>query len=180
MDNSNLAAAGLPLMLFTIGGGAFAAIILVAALVRKNLDLAQHVAAGVALWSLCYVVLLLTASLTSCERVYYPGDWKPFCGFYLDCHLSVTVEEVKRLFPSAQDVNSSNEHPTTYTVTIRVSSNAGEAARWTVLPEAWMTDSSNIQYHPVQIVAPAGPTGFSLEPGHSVMIRYVFRIRSIA
>lgn len=43
-----------------------------------------------------YSGALLTASLTSQERVLARGETLKFCGFYLDCHLGVAVEGVEQ------------------------------------------------------------------------------------
>ncbi|MBA2687483.1 MAG: hypothetical protein H0U64_05215 [Gemmatimonadaceae bacterium] len=42
-----------------------------------------------------YGALLLTAGLASKERVLSQGEVKWFCGFYLDCHLGVSVDKVE-------------------------------------------------------------------------------------
>lgn len=42
-----------------------------------------------------YVALLLSAALLSKQRVLAAGEIKWFCGFYLDCHLGVSVSKVE-------------------------------------------------------------------------------------
>ena len=43
-----------------------------------------------------YLALLLAASLTSHEKVLGLNQEKDFCGFYLDCHLSLSVVNVAK------------------------------------------------------------------------------------
>lgn len=42
-----------------------------------------------------YCALLVTAAIASKERVLSQGEVKWFCGFYLDCHLGVSVRKVE-------------------------------------------------------------------------------------
>ena len=66
---------------------------------------------------------LLTASLTSKERVLARGETLKFCGFYLDCHLGVAVEAVNRL----ETIGSERAKGTYYVVQVQVSSDARRA-----------------------------------------------------
>ncbi len=51
---------------------------------------------GVAALVAVYFLAVFTVSLRSREVVLSRGETKHFCGFYLDCHLSVTVDSVYR------------------------------------------------------------------------------------
>lgn len=51
-----------------------------------------------------YAALLLTAAMASHRRVLTQGEVKWFCGFYLDCHLGVSVAKVE----SAKTLNSAS------------------------------------------------------------------------
>lgn len=75
--------------------------------------------AGAALYS----GSLLTASLTSKERVLARGETLKFCGFYLDCHLGVAVEAVDRM----EAIGSERAKGTYHVVHVRVSSDARRA-----------------------------------------------------
>lgn len=62
---------------------------------RKN-ESVFRTAAGVGVVVLgVYGALLITAALASKERVLGLGEIKWFCGFYLDCHLGVSVAKVE-------------------------------------------------------------------------------------
>lgn len=63
---------------------------------RNNNQSALRAATGVGAVVLgVYAALLVTAALASQRRVLSQGEVKWFCGFYLDCHLGVSVERVE-------------------------------------------------------------------------------------
>ena len=62
-----------------------------------------------------YFLLLIIVTLLSGRQTLAPGVPQHFCGFYLDCHLSVTVTKVER-------------GPSAWTVTLRVGNNARRVA----------------------------------------------------
>ena len=62
---------------------------------RKNRTaLRTATAVGVSVIGI-YVALLLSAALVSKQRILAAGEIKWFCGFYLDCHLGVSVSKVE-------------------------------------------------------------------------------------
>jgi hypothetical protein len=63
---------------------------------------------------------LLTASLTSRERVLARGETLKFCGFYLDCHLGVAVEGVEQ----RSIIGREQAHGTFHVIRLKVSSDA--------------------------------------------------------
>ena len=88
---------GQPLLLAALGlallaGGAA----IVRALVLGRRVQALRIAAGMAAGAGVYTAALLAVSLGSEPRVLGPGEQKRFCGFYLDCHLYVSVADVRR------------------------------------------------------------------------------------
>lgn len=71
-----------------------------------------------------YLATLVMVSLASPRQVLAAGEVKRFCGLYLDCHLGVSVDDVR----TARTLGGP-EHPvvargTFHIVTLRVSSNA--------------------------------------------------------
>src|SRR5438552_233662 len=74
------------------GAGLLAAVgALVYALRRRNTRLVVKFAIAMDVWIAAYVATLLVVSLTSREIVLPVGVAKHFCGFYIDCHLSVAL-----------------------------------------------------------------------------------------
>jgi hypothetical protein len=75
---------------------------------RKKHGVARTFIGGAAILALAYGGGVLAASAASREVTLAPGDTKWFCGFYLDCHLGLsvdrheTVAEVGALKPAGQ------------------------------------------------------------------------------
>ena len=93
---------------------------------------------GVAL----YAGALLATSLASREQVLARGDTLKFCGFYLDCHLGVTVEGVDR-----QDfIGDRRAAGTYYVVHLRVSSDARQATLHLGRPTIKVIDAAGQSY----------------------------------
>lgn len=93
------------------------------ALVGRRLVRAALYAAAVAAVGAAYGAALLATSLLSQERLLAAGETKRFCGFYLDCHLGVSVERVE-LIPEIGGVRASGAF---HVLTLRVSSDARRA-----------------------------------------------------
>src|ERR1051325_7836557 len=106
---------GVLLMLMTIGG-----LLLAAALVTKRYWLARFATAGVGVWAIIYVTLLLGSSLTSAERDLGVNEPKEFCGLYLDCHLHSEVTGVR----VAKTIGSQTAKGEFYIVDLKVFSDA--------------------------------------------------------
>jgi len=62
---------------------------------RRNTHVASTFAGGAALLALIYAGGVITASAASAEQTIAAGDTKWFCGFYLDCHLGLSVERTE-------------------------------------------------------------------------------------
>lgn len=82
------------LTLMAIGG---AAIIAFLAYRRHNPNVMRTFAGGAAIIALAYGGGVIAASAASNEQIVEPGDTKWFCGFYLDCHLGMSVERSEKL-----------------------------------------------------------------------------------
>lgn len=59
---------------------------------RHRPKIAQTFAGGAALVTVAYIAGVLVASAGSHEQTIAQGETKWFCGFYLDCHLGMSVE----------------------------------------------------------------------------------------
>jgi hypothetical protein len=89
-----------------------------------------------------YLGALLTVSLTSQERVLPRGETLRFCGFYLDCHLGVAVEGVKR----HATIGERRAAGVFYVVAVRVSSDARRATLHLARPELLVVDREGRSY----------------------------------
>ena len=63
----------------------------------------------------CYLLLLVAVTVLKGRETLPPGSPQRFCGFYIDCHLSVTATNVDR-------------GPSAWTVTLRVANDARRVA----------------------------------------------------
>lgn len=88
---------------------------------------AGSLAAGLAGLIVFYVVTLVGVSLASRRHVLAPGEIKRFCGVYLDCHLGVSVDEVRTAATVGEPGRLLRAQGTFHIVTLRVSSDAKRA-----------------------------------------------------
>jgi hypothetical protein len=83
------------LLLMTVVFVSFLTMVGVIAWRRKNRTaLRTATAVGASVIGI-YIALLLSAALISKQRILAAGEIKWFCGFYLDCHLGVSVSKVE-------------------------------------------------------------------------------------
>jgi hypothetical protein len=106
----------------------------------------QSAAIGAGAWCALYVVTLVVVSLTSTPRVLDADEPKAFCGFYLDCHISVALEGVEIAETLGPDASRAEPEGVFYIVALRYGSDAIEAH---LSPE-----------HPTAIVRDAGGRTF--------------------
>jgi hypothetical protein len=85
---------GILLLLLTVVAAFVATVGVIHALLREKRELLQAIGLGALIWAAAYAAILLTMSLTSRPRVLGLHEAKRFCGFYLDCHMGVSVEAV--------------------------------------------------------------------------------------
>jgi hypothetical protein len=114
-----------------------------------------------ALGVLGYLGLVFLVSVTSLERTLPAGAPLRFCGLYLDCHLSASVEEARTTPLPGGGVR--------YTVTVRFASDARRATLTLDRPDARLVDDRGIS-----IGSMAGPRAMVLAPDTSVSADYVF------
>jgi uncharacterized protein DUF4352 len=85
---------GILLLLVTVVAAFVGTVGVIHALLREKRELLQAIGLGALIWAAVYGAILLTMSLTSEPRVLGLHEAKRFCGFYLDCHMGISVEAV--------------------------------------------------------------------------------------
>lgn len=135
---------GVLLMLMTIGGLIVAAISLAIAWTNKIAWLKQFVLGGVAIWFAFYVLMLLGTSLLSEGHTIAVGDpeGKAFCGFYLDCHMHVAVNEVTRV----KMIGNKSANGEFYILRLKIFSDAKAATLGLTAVEAHVVDEAGNTY----------------------------------
>lgn len=118
---------GVLLLLLAVGAGVVLLVAAVIAYRTRRRPLAMGCLAGFAGVVGLYLVALVGVSLASPRRVLEQHEVKRFCGFYLDCHLGVSVDEVQTAKTIIHGPFSAQPKGTFYIVTLRVSSNAVRA-----------------------------------------------------
>ncbi len=97
-------------------------------------------------WAALYLVVLAGASLTSQEKVLDLKERKAFCGFYLDCHLGVSVEAVQRVSHVGQAADQVQADGVFYLITVRVNNDGMQARLPLRNPKATLTDAYGVTY----------------------------------
>ena len=106
-------------------------------------------AAG-AIVSACYTAALLAVSVGSVTERLPLGDVKRFCGFYLDCHVGVSVVAVEQRDRLADSTGTVLATPVGrfWLVRVRISSNARAATLGAVEPLIEVIDSAGTHFAP--------------------------------
>ena len=137
---------GVILMLMTLGGLFIALILLIVSYFAGLNWLKKFVLGGVTVWLAGYVILLLTASIFSEEQNLGLNEPKEFCGFYLDCHIHTAISDVRKT-KTYGDAVAGGEF---YVVTVKVFSNAKQAALNLPTPQFHVFDAAGKRYNPVE------------------------------
>jgi hypothetical protein len=117
---------------------------------------------ALAAWVGLYVATVLIVSLTSREVILSRGKPKRFCGFYLDCHLSVAVFNASTTPTLGGAGGQKSERGVFYLLTVRVSNDARRATLTLKRPGVWMVDDQGRRFEPVSSPAAGdGPRGLS-------------------
>ena len=132
-------------------------------------------------WAVAYLSLLLVTSLTSEEVVLDPGQRKAFCGFYLDCHLGVAIEDVtttKRIASPEQDLVANGLF---HRVTVAVSSDAKQAALSMSGPDAVLIDVQGRRFFRNRLAEaalsdPSATFATPVEAGQHITRTFVFDV----
>ncbi len=165
-----------------VAGGA-----LVLYAVRSDrMDLTKYVGMFALGWVALYLVVLTGASLTSQETVLDLKERKAFCGFYLDCHLGVSVEAVQRVSHVGQAADQVQADGVFYLITLRVNNDGLQARLPLRNPKATLTDAYGVTYtrslEAEQALAEAEgmPMAFarSVSAGHSYTKTIIFDVPS--
>jgi hypothetical protein len=110
-----------------------------------------------------YTGALLTASLTSRERVLARGETLKFCGFYLDCHLGVAVEGVEQ----RGAIGDSRAGGRYYVIRVRVSSDAKRATLHLGRPRFRVLDAEG-NFYPRAAAAESALVGEQRRPAELI------------
>lgn len=84
------------LLIFTamaVGGALLGALV---AWKRQQRAMTRALTGAAAIVAILYAGGVVAASAASQDKLLAPGETKWFCGFYLDCHLGVSVQSVER------------------------------------------------------------------------------------
>jgi len=108
------------------GGLALTAGTLIAWRARRG-RLARGFLAGLVGMAGLYLATRVTVSAASQPQVLAPGEVKRFCGFYLDCHLGVSVDDVRTARSLGAPSQTVTATGTFRIVTLRISSDARRA-----------------------------------------------------
>ncbi len=133
---------GVILMLMTIGGLIFAAILLGFSYFTKKIWLRTFVLGGVTIWLVGYVILLFVGSIFSEEKTLALNEPKEFCGFYLDCHLHTAVSDVQK----TKTFGGKTANGEFYVVKIKVSSDAKQEPLNLITPNFEVVDANEKHY----------------------------------
>ena len=165
-----------------VAGGA----LVLYALRTHRLYLAKQVGTFALGWAALYLVVLTSTSLTSQDKLLDLKERKAFCGFYLDCHLSASVEAVQRVLHVGQGTEQVQAGGVFYLITVRVNNDGLQARLPLRNPKATLTDAYGVTYtrslEAEQALAEAEgmPMAFprSVSAGHSYTKTLVFDVPS--
>ncbi len=104
--------------------------------------LAVGAAIAAAGWTGLYGLAVIAVSLASDEQVLSPGEYKRFCGLYLDCHAMVTVAEVD----ARERIGDVAAQGVFYVITVRQASNAKRARIGLAHPTPMIRDGAGRRY----------------------------------
>lgn len=162
---------GILLLLLTVVATFVATVGVIHALLREKRELLQAIALGALIWAGAYAAIVLTISLTSRPRVLGLHEAKRFCGFYLDCHMGVSVEAVD---------TAKTKGGRLWIVTVRVSNTALRVPLRLHDARAVVTDGQGRRYarDTAAELRLAGGADASLDrqvgPGESYTVRLVY------
>jgi hypothetical protein len=137
---------GLLLLLITLIGLSFATAATLRALRVRKHTLAGRIVKGSLVWIGLYIGVLVATSLTSSPKVLGLNEEKRFCGFYLDCHLAVSVVNVSKTKTLGGPPSQATAEGLYYVVSVKVSSNAVAAALLFHNPVATLLDEKGRKY----------------------------------
>jgi hypothetical protein len=134
--------------LLTVLFTGFLALVALVAWKRKNQStLRAAIGVGAVVLGV-YSALLISAALASRERVLAAGEVKWFCGFYLDCHLGVSVAKVESAKTIAGTRSTVTAHDLFMIVTLELHNSARNPNLDMTLfkPTAFIVDAGRNRY----------------------------------
>jgi hypothetical protein len=134
---------GVLLMLITIGGVVFAAVLLIISFLTQSAWLRSFTLGSVVVWFAFYFVMLLGFSIFSGEQTLPVGAAKQYCGFYLDCHMHTAVTDVR----TARSIGNKIANGEFYIVKVKVFSDARRATLGLLTVDANVIDDSGNKYY---------------------------------
>jgi hypothetical protein len=137
---------GAILLLMTIGGTLAAILLLGISFLMKQFWLRNFVFGAVLVWYAFYLAALCGASVFSAEKTLGPGEEKAFCGFYLDCHLSASVTNVRR----AKTFGALKANHEFFVVKVKISNGARRAPLGLSEPKLTVVDEAGRIYEPTE------------------------------
>ena len=153
-------------MMITIGGIGLAFILLIIAVLTKQVWLSKFVLGAIAIWLVFYTTTLLGVSLASNEETLALHEPKAFCGFYIDCHMHASVSDVR----TAKQIGDKTAQGIFYIVKVKIFSDARRAAIGLHDPQFEVVDDRRNSFQPIEDFTVAGnpferkiPAGGSFE-----------------
>ena len=136
----------------------------VAAFFKRN-RLARVSAAGSAAFVSAYAVALVTINPgASAGRGIPVGEPLPFCGFYLDCHMSAAVLGVERAKSLGVPPYVMDTRGAFHIVTVRIANSARRATLSLGAPTAWVEGISGERFLPSPLTDSIGRTTIGAAP----------------
>lgn len=163
---------GILMILATFGLVVLAAVVLIQARLGTQPTPWRPIALGAAGWTVLYVAMLLSASLTSRERLLGLDEDKKFCGFYIDCHMQIAVTGVD----TVRELGLRRANGVFYVVTLRVSSDAVRARLNLIAPRLVLRDGMGREYDRVPNPAEAQALSRDIGPEESFTSTVVFDV----
>lgn len=119
---------------------------IVYALKTGHAGLTEKIVIAILILGGVYFSVLFAVSITSREKALEQHQVKKFCGFYLDCHLGVSVENVNLTKTLGNPPEQQRAEGVYYVITVKVSSDAKGATLDFVNPQATVVDDQGRKY----------------------------------
>lgn len=115
---------------------------------RRKARTAKSFATGAAIIAALYAGGVIAASGASKEETLAPGDTKWFCGFYLDCHLGLSIARTEVLNEIASPQGAVKPSGKFHVLTLRLHNSAKNPSLDMLLykPDARIVDAGGMRY----------------------------------
>ena len=98
-------------------------------------------------WAALYLIVLVSTSLASQETTLSLNERKAFCGFYLDCHLGVSVDGIEQATHIGEGTAAIQAEGIFYLITVRVNNDGVQAQLPLRNPQATLIDTHGTTYN---------------------------------